>query len=376
MKIALNCIFFQPRGGGIKEYIYNLVGSLAQIDQDNDYVLYVLQSDYDYARQHLPIGPRMRLKKVPFGTGFREVVRRSLLSHRFWLKEEQEEGFDIFHSPFFHAPKLRRAKVIITVHDLRFYRYPSTYTLPRYLFLRHAVKSSIAHADRIITISSFTKSEIMDAYHTPGDKITVVLEAINRSDFHGDQLEGFQLPEEARELQGARFLLSVGHIEPRKNYDRLLDAFDQLKQKPEAADLKLVIVGKKGHHYQNTLERIERTPDVLYLNFVSRELLLWLYKEAALFVFPSYYEGFGFPPLEAACMGTISSVARISSMPEVCGDSVDYFDPFDTEDMCQSLHRCLYDSATIERLEQALEPNLARFSWTDNAQATKEIYSL
>lgn len=375
MKIAINCIFFQPRGGGIKEYIYNLVGSLAQIDNENEYLLYVLQDDYDYAEQNLPYSDRMHLKKVPFGSGFLNVVKRSLLSQRFWLKEEEEEQFDVFHSPFFHAPKLKKAKVIITVHDLRFYRYPTTYTLPRYLFLRHAVKNSIRHADRVISISSFTKSEIIDAYGTNPDKISVVLEAINRKDFSLDKLDGVQLPPVAASLHNEKFILSVGHIEPRKNYDRLLDAFELLKKKhPEAQNVKLVIVGKKDHHFKKTLQRIEQMPDVVYLNFVSRELLLWLYKEAALFVFPSFYEGFGFPPLEAACLGTISAVSRISSMPEVCGEGVDYFDPFSPEEMCESIHSCLFCEEKIQSLHIKKESNLSRFSWLDNAKSTKEIY--
>lgn len=374
MKIAINCIFCQPKGGGIREYIYNVVSALSRIDKENEYVLYVLKDCMDYARRTLPDVPNMRIKPTPYDSSYKSVINRSLFSRSYWLKEEREERFDIFHSPFFHAPKLKKAKVLITVHDLRFCRYPSTYTLPRYLFLRYAVKYSIRQADAIITISAFTKSEIMDVYKTDGAKITVVHEAINRNDFSLDKLKGYVLEDIVKPLENQRFILSVGHIEPRKNYERLLDAFALLKKNPGAKDVKLVIVGKKGHHYENVLKRIGEMPDVYYLDFVSRELLLWLYQNAAVFAFPSYYEGFGFPPLEAACFGTISAVANISSIPEVCGDSVAYFDPMNILDMERTLGRCLFDKDYVEEKKALLIPNLDRFSWDKNACETLEIY--
>ena len=375
MKIAINCMFCQPRGGGIREYIYNIVNALSRQDADtSEYILYVLRDGVEFAQSLLPHTGRFRIKTLPFGSSYLDVIRRSLLVDRFFRQEEQIEHFDLFHSPFFHAPRLRHARVVITVHDLRFFRYPSTYAFMRYVFLRHAVKHSIRRADHIITISSFTKQEIMSAYHIPSDRITVVLEAINRQDFSTDKLAGFVPDGLASGLVDQPFILSVGHIEPRKNYDRLLTAFTLLKQRPEAKNVKLVIVGKRGTHYKSVLSRIGHMPDVVYLDFVSRQLLLWLYSRAQVFSFPSFYEGFGFPPLEAACMGTISSVARISSMPEVCGDSVDYCDPFDVHSIAESLHRCLFDDEVIAALRSRLEPNLARFSWDDNATQTLAVY--
>ncbi|MCR4994662.1 MAG: glycosyltransferase, partial [Bacteroidales bacterium] len=136
-KIAINCMFCQPRGGGIKEYIVNLTNHLAKADTDNTYILYVLEDQLDFAKSLLP--QRFRIKTLPYNSDFLSVVRRSLFSQRFWTHEEETEQFDIFHSPFFHAPKMKRAKLVVTVHDLRLYRYPQTYNPLRYLFLKHAV---------------------------------------------------------------------------------------------------------------------------------------------------------------------------------------------------------------------------------------------
>lgn len=373
MKIAINCSFLQPKGGGIAEYIYNLVNHLSKIDTTNEYLLYVLADQEVYCRSKLP--NNMCIKPIPYGTGFWSVVKRSALSRRFWLHEEEIEKFDIFHSPFFHAPKFRKAKVLLTVHDLRLYRYPSTYTLPRFLYLYSAVRNSIRRADSIITISQFTKDEILATCSADAEKIHVIHEAINREDFTEEKIGNASSSPEAKQLSGSPFILSVGHIEPRKNYERLILAFQELKKLPNTDNLKLVIVGKKAHGYKKVMQLINNTPDVVYLNFISRELLLWLYKNAGLFVFPSYYEGFGFPPLEAACFDTISACSNASCIPEICGDAAIYFNPYSIDEMTEALHKGLFDQKTIQHQHKNIQQNLNRFSWLKNAAETLRIYN-
>jgi len=375
MNIAINCVFCQPKGGGIKEYIYNLVSGISSIDHSNRYIIYVLQDCVDYASQLLPLSPNMKMKAIPYGSSYIDVVKRSLFSNSFWQREEELEQIDLFHSPFFHCPKLRRAKILLTVHDLRLYRYPETYAFWRYQFLSRSVRKSIRNADHIISISEFTKNEIIDTCGISEDKISVVLEAINREDFSEEKIADFVPDNSLRELIDNPFILTVGHVEPRKNYERLILSFQNLKKNKNAQGYKLVIVGKKNVDFEKTIRAIDQDPDIMYLDFVPRELLLWLYKNAALFVFPSIYEGFGFPPLEAACLGTISAVSRISSIPEVCGDSVDYFDPYNIGDITRSLERCLFDSAIREGYKSKLEYNLSRFSWEKNTIETIDIYN-
>lgn len=373
MKIAINCIFLQPQGGGIKEYIYNLVNSIAAIDHENQYLLYVLKDQVGFAQQMFPEQANMQIRVVPYTSDRLSVVWRSITSGIWWRREEAREKFDIFHSPFFHAPKLRHAKVVITVHDLRFARYPYTYTYARYQFVKRAVRKSVYSCDQIITISEFTKSEVMEAYRIPSEKIHVIHEAINRQDFSTDKTAHYA-DEVTEQLQNTRFLLSVGHVEPRKNYRRLVEAYQALRDAHQEEPVRLVIVGKKGHHYEEDLKMMHQTEGVVYLDFVSRELLLWLYQHAAALVFPSIYEGFGFPPLEAACMGTISAVARISSLPEVCGEAACYFEPTDTASITQALEQVLYHPTIIAQQKETLEKNLSRFSWQKNAQETIRLY--
>lgn len=372
MKIAINCIFCQPRGGGVKEYIVNLTNEIAEVDDKNTYVLYVLEDQMDFARQLLPT--KYQIKSVPFKSDFLSVIKRSLFSQWFWYNEEKKEQFDIFHSPFFYAPRFRRAKLVVTVHDLRLYRFPKTYGKLRFLFLQHAVKETVRRADRIISISNFTKNEIVDTCHVSPEKIVVIHEAVNRDSFSVDSIGKFQLPSEYSYLSTDRFLFSLGHIEPRKNYIRLIEAFTIIKQNPVFSDMKLVIAGKPNVDADKVIKLIEETPDVIYLNFVSREFLLWLYRNASLFVFPSFYEGFGFPPLEAASMGTVSVVSNISSIPEVCGNSAFYFNPYNVSDIANSITQGLVDQQSLEAKKNLLEQQLQRFSWEKNAKETLKVY--
>lgn len=373
MKIAINCQFcFAKGGGGIKEYIIQLTNHLEKVDYDNNYVLYVLEDQYEYAKTVLP--KRFKLKPIPYHRNLVSKICRSLFAQRFWSKEEKEEGFDVFHSPFFHAPKMKNARVIMTVHDLRLYRYPETYSFLRYQFLKRAVKDSIARVDHIISISEFTKSEMISSCGVDPNKVTVVHEAINRSFFSVDNIKNYELPQEYAYLKKGRFLFCLSQIEPRKNHLRLIKAFAALKAQGGFDDLCLVLAGLQKLNAAPVLKAISETPDVTYLDYVPTEMMLWLSHHATLFVYPSYYEGFGFPPLEAASLGTVSAVGRASSVPEVCGDCAFYFDPYDVDDMSRVIAAALNDEAAIQEKKQKLEQQLSKFSWEKNARNTLKIY--
>lgn len=373
MKIAINCQFcFAKGGGGIKEYIIQLTNHLEKVDHENDYVLYVLEDQFEYCKTRLPV--RFKLKPIPYRRNFVSKVMRSLFADRFWRQEEKEEAFDLFHSPFFHAPKLKKARIVMTVHDLRLYRYPETYSFLRYQFLKRAVKESIARVDKIIAISQFTKDEIIDTCGVNPDKVTVIHEAINRQFFSVEGIKNYDLPQEYAYLKKGRFLFCLSQIEPRKNHLRLIKAFSAMKAQGGFEDLHLVLAGLQKLNPAPVLKAIAETPDVLYLDYVPTEMMLWFYHNASLFVYPSYYEGFGFPPLEAASLGTVSAVGRASSVPEVCGDCAFYFDPYDVNDMSKVIAAALNDESLIQEKKMKLEDQLNKFSWEKNARETVKVY--
>jgi glycosyltransferase involved in cell wall biosynthesis len=241
MKIAINCIFFNDRAGGIKEYIFNLVRNLVRLDEGNDYVFYITR-EYRESFDAITAG-KGKIKTFPFKPGQKMI--RSLFQQRFWYNEEKIENFNIFHSPFFYAPKFKNAKIVITVHDLRFQKYPSTYTLFRYVYLKFAVKDSIKRAHLIIAVSDFTKKEIIRYYEIADQKIKVIHEAVDSSGFiNGSSSDKFEI--NGVIIRRKEFFISVGFLEPRKNYQLLIKAYSKL---PESISnkLKLVIVGKKEH---------------------------------------------------------------------------------------------------------------------------------
>lgn len=375
MKIAINCSYFQPFGCGVKEYIKNLVENLSLLDKENEYVLYALADTYEYAR--LGLNTRFRIKRIPFGGGsLIKVVKRSLFSGSFWRKEEEIEKWDIFHSPFYYSPKLKNTPVVLTVHDIRFVRYPGTYKFLRYQYLRRVVKQSVMRADRIIAVSQFTKNELCEAYGISGENIRVVHEAVNPEHFRCSETEEYiwQNFGMVRCLEGAPYILTVGTLEPRKNFDRLIEAFERAKSSlPQGT--KLVIVGKKYKGYKSLMTTIRENNDICYLDFVPQPLLNRLYREASLFIFPSIYEGFGFPPLEAGLHGVPSVVSNMSSMPEVCGNAALYFNPFDVEDMADKISAVFKDESLRAGLSARMALRLNDFSWRQNARDTMAVYS-
>jgi glycosyltransferase involved in cell wall biosynthesis len=369
MKIAVNCIYYEDHAGGIKEYIYNLVRYLVRIDKENEYVFYVTR-EYKEVFNEITAG-HGKIKIFPFGP--EQKIRRSLFQQRFWYNEERIEKFDVFHSPFFYAPKFIYAKVAVTVHDLRFLKYPFTYTLTRYIYLKLVVKESIKRANSIIAVSNFTKNEIIRHYGIADQKIKVIHEAVDFSGFL-DKSSSDILEINGLMLKRKDFFLSVGFLEPRKNYQLLIKAYSELPG-TITDKFKLVIVGKKEHGYQRTIRAIKRTKTAVYLNYVSRKELSWLYENSKLHIFPSLYEGFGFPSLEAGIFGVPTIGANQSSIPEISGKGGIYFDPLSEDALKEAIIRLLTDNDLYSELSRQALKNVGNFSWEKNVEMTVKFYN-
>lgn len=371
MRIAINGSFLIKQGGGIKEYIVNLVNSLINNNIYNyEFILYVPRDIDKGLLEQIPVSEYLKIKSTPYKSTQR--IWRSLTEGYFWRKEEKIEHFNIFHSPFFHSPKLKRAKIVLTVHDLRFLRYPDTYELLRYIFLKYKVKRSINHADHIITISNFTKEELQKFFNKSENDINVIHNGLNTNQFSEKSIpSNFQPP---YNLINKDYLLYVSHLEPRKNHINLIESFNELVKNDSYKDLFLVLVGKVSHGSNQVINAINKNDKIIYLSFVESEFLYWLYSNARLFVFPSLYEGFGFPPLEAAAFNLVSAVSNKSSIPEVCSDSVFYFDPNNINDMVKTFDLALSDFELYKEKKEKVAKNLKRFSWDDNAQKVFKVY--
>jgi glycosyltransferase involved in cell wall biosynthesis len=369
MKIAINCTFYTPKGGGIKEYIYNLITEIVKIEHKHELIFYVTEeSKSDFKKM---VQNKGRIKIFPYQSN--QKIRRAIFQQLYWKKEEEKECFDIFHSPFFYAPEFKKAKIVLTIHDLRFVNYPLSYKITRYLFLKYAVKKSINKADSIIAISNFTKNEIIKHYKIKSEKVKVIHEAVNIDGFLlNNNLKSLVINREA--IKSNNFILSVGHLEPRKNYNRLIDAYLELPAILRS-EFKLVIVGKKNHDFKNIISKINKSKDVIYLDFVTREELIWLYANCKFHVFPSFYEGFGFSSLEAGLFGKPTIGANQSSIPEIAGKGGIYFNPFSIKEIKNQIFNVLSDQGLYENLSKEAYNNVSCFSWKKNAIETINIYN-
>ena len=368
MRIAINCSYFVPFGGGIKEYIFNLSHNLSKFDKKNNYILYVSPDYFDFALENLP--NRMLIKKTMFSSNQR--IKRGLFERKFWMDEEKNEKFDVFHSPFFHCPSFKNAKTIMTVHDLRFKQYPSTYSFLRYIYLLYSVKNSIKKVDKIISISNFTKKELIRYYNIDANKIHTIHEAVNSNVFKNSIIESTRKINNHKIVK-EEFLLTVGHLEPRKNYNRLIKAYIAL---PYVLKKKynLIIVGRKNYKYNTTLKLVKSDPNIKYLDFVSNDDLNWLYANCKAHVFPSIYEGFGFPSLEAGIYSKVTIASKHSAIPEVTGLGGIYFNPFNIENIAFTLEKFLIDKNLQNELSLNAKKNINNFSWETNALKTLELY--
>jgi len=369
MRIAINCIYFTPKGGGITEYIYNLVKEILKLDSSHEFIIYVTREGRSNIKKIT--GNKAFIKEFPYSE--HQKYKRSLFQQKYWATEEQKEKFDVFHSPFFHSPKFKKAKTILTVHDLRFLNYPGSYKLARLIYLKHAVKRSVKQADRIISISDFTKQELLRNYQIAHSKIEVIHEAVNH--------EGFKLADNSDtrtiknvQLNKNHFFLSVGHLEPRKNYINLIHAYSTLPSSIRKK-YRLIIVGKKNHGYKKVLEAVKNTEGVKYLEFISRQELIWLYANCKLHIFPSIYEGFGFPTLEAGLFSKPTIGANQSSIPEIAGKGALYFNPFSIDDIKKCIVKIISDSLLYNQISKNAKSNIKRFSWEENAKKTLNLYN-
>lgn len=260
-------------------------------------------------------------------------------------------NYDIYHFPNFCLPPISaKGKFIITVYDLGFMRYPE-YTEPKNLkFLQGELPRSLERSHKIIAISNFTKNELIELFNVPPEKIVVIYQGVNMFERGATSLK---VPD--------KYILCVSTIEPRKNIEGLIRAFRICKLK----DYKLVIVGQKGWLYG----RLDSNEDVIFMGYVSQDELWGVYRRAKAFVFPSFYEGFGLPPLEAMACG----IPVVSTRFEVLGDAARFIDPKNPEDIAEGIREVLNNPEPW--INKGFE-QVKRFTWQKTAEETLNLYKI
>lgn len=374
LKIAIDYTSAINQNAGIGRFVRSLVGSVVARDTTDSFLLMHATPNPGRAAVY-PAGQRISKRVLRVNERWMNI-----LWHRLqvplpvdWLTGP----VDIYHSPDFVMPPVRAAKSILTVHDLAFLLYPECADARLRAYLERTVPRSVQRADYVVADSENTRNDVICLLGMPADRVTVVPGGVDPS---------FKPVTDPARIAAFRqtigldettpYILFVGVIEPRKNLVGLIEAFDLLKSRRQLPH-KLVVVGRRGWLSDGTMQRADRSPyrnDIVFPGFIPEGELATLYSAAESFAFPSHYEGFGLPVLEAMACGTPVVASRASSLPEVVGDAGMQVDPDDTERLASALELlALNPEMRTDFSARGLE-RAATFTWEAAADIMVDVY--
>lgn len=369
MRIGIDARFFGPGiGTGIGRYTERLIESLERLDRSNEYRVFLRDENYNLYKPAHPNFVRVRAPwrwyTLDEQMQFPRAIRRA--------------GVDFMHYLHFNVPLAAPRPFIVTIHDLILSKYPTprastlepfTYWLKQ-LAYRVVIRRAVSRSERVLTVTESTKRDIMEHFDVTADRITVTYEGFDRlgdgrTDGHVEQY-GIRSP----------YLLCVGNAYPHKNLERLVDAVALVRSRGFA--VQLVLVGREDFFYRRLKEFVTRkghAPFVRFTGYVDDGTLGALYRGAALCVFPSLYEGFGLPGLEAMANRVPVVAARASCFPEVYGNAAEYFDPMDVGDMARVMAQVLSDRSVADTLRDRGSRRIGDFDWLRMATQTLSVYN-
>ncbi len=356
---------------GVGTYIRNIVLQLAQLDTTTQYLL---------------IGRRQHLEEFSSLPANFELVEyaaqpESFRTHVHLPFVLRRRRIDILHMPWFYAPALLPARLVITVHDLTDVLSPpvastSVVQAGRLFFARRALKN----ASRVLSVSHASKRELARAFAIPESKIEVIYNAVDEG-FLRDPLAADADRILERHAVNYPFVLYAGNIKPQKNLARLIEAFAvakaDLRDHPDLAQLKLIVIGDELTQHPDLRRAVVRSrirEDVRFLGFVPLPVLRVFYARARAFLFPSLYEGFGLPPLEAMAHGTPVLTSNVSSLPEVFSQAALLVNPENVFEIARGIRQILTEGVLRESLERRGRELVERFSWRRSAEQVRAVY--
>ncbi len=351
---------------GIGTYVRNLVRWLSRLDRETEFVLLCRRSDCESVEQ---LGPNFR--PVPDPSATYSVSEQLTVP----LKLARVRA-DLFHAPHYVLPALTPCRSIVTIHDCIHLMFPQY--LPgrlAHLYARVSFWLAANRSARILTVSEASKRDILRFFPVPANKVDVTYNAIDSR---------FSSPPDAKQMDRVReryqlhdrFLLYSGNVKPHKNLERLIDGFARLRSEG-FGDIQLLITGSEISRYaelRRAVHRFNLHKHVRFLGFQSAETLASLYHLADAFVFPSLYEGFGLPPLEAMASGTPVLTSNVSSLPEVVDDAALLIDPYDPQSIADGMAQLLSDEEARTRLIARGRERAAQFSWEASVRRVLAIY--
>jgi len=360
-------ILNRPSLTGVGNYTYNLIKALSKINKKDIYLI-------DYKNNEL----FQEMNKIIIKNPIEDFFKKSYYFWHLYLNykfSRKKIDLNIIHSPEGTLfTELKHYKKIITAYDVMPYLFPEKFTKIMYIRFKYIFPKTLKTADKIIAVSHNTKRDLIKYFEIPEDKIRVIYGAVNENYKPLKENEINKIKEKHGLIYP--FILYVGGLAPNKNVMTLINAFYKLK-KHGFDNYKLIVAGVKKWKYKNVFETIEKLnlqKDVVFAGYVLGEDLSLLYNAADLFVYPSLYEGFGLPPLEAMACGTPVITSNTSSLPEVVGDAGIMVNPYDANELADKMCKVLTNEDLKKELSKKGLKRAKLFSWEKCARETLEVY--
>jgi glycosyltransferase involved in cell wall biosynthesis len=351
---------------GIGTYIRNLLRQLSRIDQNTEFVVLCRKADLEGLS-----GLGANFRAVTEGSGNYSVAEQITVPLAL-----RREGVTLFHAPHYVLPPLVRCRSVVTIHDCIHLMFPQ-YLPSRvaHAYARAAIGLAARRATRVMTVSESSKRDILHFVDAEPGKIDVIYNAFDERFGIEPREEEVVRVRERYQLHD-EFVLYAGNVKPHKNLERLIQAFNLVRERG-LSHLKLVIIGDEVSKYSALRRAVHRHrlhKYVRFLGYMPEETLAVMYRLAGVFVFPSLYEGFGLPPLEAMASGTPVVISNVSSLPEVAGDAAVLVDPYDPDAIAAGIARVLTDETLRRDLRVKGLARARQFSWEASIRRVREIY--
>jgi glycosyltransferase involved in cell wall biosynthesis len=388
VKIGIDISRYIDKSGGVGIYAANLLKFLLKIDIDNKYLGYSFFYDCfpegwnkrenagifeDYYRNP-NIYTNFRLNNINLGTS---AIRKKWANSSIEGKEKLLGNVDVIHSTAYIVPELLKAKLVVTIHDLSFLLFPDLHTEENIRLLMQNLIFINSRPNKIICDSEQTKKDLIRFFHVPEEKIKVIYLGV-------DHIFSDPVSEEKRDiilakydLIGLNYILTVASIEPRKNFERIIKVFGEIIKNENHKDVILVCAGGAGWKNESIHQLVKEKgleDKVRFLGYVEEAELPSIYNGAKFFMYPSLYEGFGLPVLEAMASKVPVLTSNVSSLPEVAGDAAMMVDPYSEKEIYDASIRLLKDEPLRKKLQLTGVERSNLFTWENTAFKTLEVY--
>lgn len=389
-RIGIDARFYGPVGKGLGRYTQEIIDNVIKIDEVNEYVIFLSEENFDEFSSE-----NKKVKKVL--TPIKWYTAAEQIMFPYYILRER---LDLMHFPHFNVPILTPVKFVVTIHDLILTKFPTarattlgplTYKIKNWGY-KIVIWLAVKRAKAIIAVSNFTKNDVIKRFKIDGKKVIVTYEGVANLAKGRDTIFTKKI-DDKKTLLGYNidkpFLLYVGNAYPHKNLEGLIRVYNKIRQSKtnDITDIRLVLVGKEDYFYKRVenyahklglwnKNQVENSSSpIVFPGYVPDTELETLYKKALVYVFPSFYEGFGLPPLEAMAKGAAVVSSNKSSLPEILGEAAIYFNPENENEMQKQIERVINNEELRQDLIKKGYGQVKKYSWWECARETCEVYN-